>query len=72
MNKGRRKKISRDEEIIRQRGNFKETKGTKGQRKRWIRGRRSREGRTLFVSRKYPFSVCSQRVIIYEVYRQWG
>ena len=38
-NKGRRKKISRDEEIIRQRGNFKETKRTKGrQRKRWIKG----------------------------------
>jgi hypothetical protein len=33
-----RKKISRDEEIIRQRGNFKETKRTKGQRKRWIKG----------------------------------
>ena len=29
-----RKKISRDEEIIRQRGNFKETKGTKGQREK--------------------------------------
>ena len=33
-----RKKISRDEEIIRQRGNLKETKRTKGQRKRWIKG----------------------------------
>ena len=35
---GGKKKISRDEEIIRQRGNFKETKRTKGQRKRWIKG----------------------------------
>ena len=39
-----RKKISRDEEIIRQRGNFKETKRTKGQRKRWIKGEKEQGG----------------------------
>ena len=49
-----RKKISRDEEIIRQRGNFKETKRTKGQRKRWIKGEKEQGGENTFCFTEIP------------------